>query len=216
MKKTAIILGIVALMGLTACGSTQKKTGLDAPSDSQTAVKDTRISTDFTDQGIKVYYTFTGRLERIEVYGLAPTWKGNPEILAEADAMDKLVKFVHGKTVTSDRRVRILARSLDRAKDKTVNQFQTVDGEVAFKSLDLDAPASTGDESKQENVSRRVADRLDNTLVTTVTTITAKGRLTGIRKVRDEVRQDGKLYVAVYQWSEKDQDTSEFIRSRMR
>jgi hypothetical protein len=30
------------------------------------------------------------------------------------------------------------------------------------------------------------------------------------------VVQDGKLYVAVYQWSEKDQATSEFIRGRMR
>ena len=215
MKKTVLFLALVTALGLTACGST-KTSGLNQPSDASVAVKDQRLSTDFTDQGVKIYYTLTGKVDRIEVTGQASVWKGNVTVLAEADAMDKLVKFVHGKTVTSDRRVRILARSLDRAKDKTVNQFQTVDGEVSFKAIDLDSPASTGDESKQENVSRRVADRLDNTLVTTVTTITAKGRLTGIRKVRDEVRQDGKLYVAVYQWSEKDQDTSEFIRSRMR
>jgi hypothetical protein len=57
---------------------------------------------------------------------------------------------------------------------------------------------------------------VENTLLNTVTTITARGRLTGVRKIQDEVRQNGSQYVAVYQWSQRDQDASELMRSRMR
>ena len=49
----------------------------------------------------------------------------------------------------------------------------------------------------------------------TVTNLTSKGRLTGVRKIRDFRRNDGKTYVAVYVWSDKDQATSEYIRNRM-
>lgn len=216
-RTIAITAALVAALGLSACSSNKPRTGLAAPSDSQTAVKDTTISTDFRDQGIRIYYNLFGSLDRIEVYGLAPAWKGNASILAEADAMDKLVKFVHGQTVSSERRVQIMARSLDRARDNTANQFRSVDGGLNFDSQDLEAAVpSLGNDGERSNTSRRVADRLENTLVRTVNTITAQGRLTGVRKIRDEVINDGRTYVAVYQWSEKDQGTSEFIRGRMR
>ena len=54
------------------------------------------------------------------------------------------------------------------------------------------------------------------TVVTAVTNITAKGRLTGVRKIREGVRDDGRFYTATFQWSERDQSTSEFIRNRMK
>jgi len=205
-------------LGLSACSSTKTAGGISPPSDSQVAVKDTQISTDFRDQGIRIYYTFTGKLDRIEVYGMAPAWKGNVDVIAEADAMDKLVKFVHGQTVSTDRRVKIVARSLDRARDNTLNRFKTADGTVNFTAAEIenDMPAGVGGESSRDNTSRRAADRVENTLVTTVNTITAKGRLTGVRKVSDRIVGDGKIYMAVYQWSEKDQATSEFIRGKMR
>ena len=215
MKKTALALTLVAALGLAACSS-NKTVGLAPPSDSQTAVKDTTISTEFRDQGIKIYYTLFGNLDRIEVYGLAPAWKGNVDILAEADAMDKLVKFVHGQTVSTERRVQIMARSMDRARDNTMNQFRSADGTVNFSSDDLEKMPALDNEGERSNTSRRVADRVENTLVRTVNTITSKGRLTGVRKIRDEVINDGRHYVAVYQWSEKDQATSEFIRGRMK
>jgi hypothetical protein len=216
MKKTALAVTLVAALGLAACSS-NKTVGLAPPSDSQTAVKDTTISTEFRDQGIRIYYTLLGNLDRIEVYGQAPAWKGNVEIVAEADAMDKLVKFIHGQTVSTERRVQIMARSMDRARDNTMNQFRSADGTINFDSADLDKPLPALDnEGERSNTSRRVADRVENTLVRTVNTITSKGRLTGVRKIRDEVINDGRNYVAVYQWSEKDQATSEFIRGRMR
>lgn len=218
MKKTALAMALVAALGLSACSSTKTAGGLNPPSDSQVAVKDTQISTDFKDEGIKVYYTLMGNLDRIEVYGMAPSWRGNVDIIAEADAMDKLVKFVHGKTVSSERRVKIMTKTLDRARDNTLNKFKTVDGTVAFNAADVenDMPTGSGEESSKDNTSRRIADRVENTLVNTVNTITARGRLTGVRKIGDRVVADGKIYVAVYQWSEKDQATSEFIRSKMR
>ena len=216
MKKTALAMSMAAMITVTGCGSLgfgSKEQALTPPSDSQTAVRDGTISTEFKDEGIKLFYTFTGKLDRIEVYGLAPAWKGNVDVLAEADAMDKLVKFVHGKTVSTDRRVKIMAKSLDKARDNTLNRFKSNDDNLNFDSRELE---NAGSENTNNNTSRRIADRVENTLVNTVTTITAKGRLTGVRKVRDSVVQDGKLYVAVYQWSEKDQATSEFIRGRMR
>ena len=214
MKKTALAMSMAAMITLTGCGSFgSKQQALSPSTDSQTAVKDGTISTEFKDEGIKLFYTFTGNLDRIEVYGLAPAWKGNVDVLAEADAMDKLVKFVHGQTVSTDRRVKIMAKSLDKARDNTLNRFKSNDDNLNFDSRELE---NAGSENTSNNASRRIADRVENTLVNTVTTITAKGRLTGVRKVRDSVVQDGKLYVAVYQWSEKDQATSEFIRGRMR
>jgi major membrane immunogen (membrane-anchored lipoprotein) len=214
MKKTALAMSMAAMITVTGCSSFgSKQQALTPPSDSQTAVKDGTISTEFKDEGIKLFYTFTGNLDRIEVYGLAPAWKGNVDVLAEADAMDKLVKFVHGQTVSTDRRVKIMAKSLDKARDNSLNRFKSNDDNLNFDSRELE---NAGPENSTNNTSRRIADRVENTLVTTVTNITAKGRLTGVRKVRDSVVQDGKLYVAVYQWSEKDQATSEFIRGRMR
>lgn len=218
MNKTVLAMALVAALGLSACSSTKSTSGLNPPSDSQVAVKDTQISTDFKDEGIKIYYTFTGKLDRIEVYGMAPAWKGNVAVIAEADAMDKLVKFVHGKTVTSERRVKIMSKTLDRARDNTLNKFKTTDGTLSFTAADIETeiPAGNSEESSRDNTSRRIADRVENTLVNTVNTITARGRLTGVRKIGDRIVGDGKIYVAVYQWSEKDQATSELIRGKMR
>jgi len=224
MKQSVLAVAVVATLGLTACGSSKVPlgpSGLAQPSDAQVAVKDTRISTEFRDEGIKIYYTLTGNLDRIEVFGVAPAWKGNSDIIAELDAMDKLVRFVHGQTVSTERRKRIVARALDRARDNTVNRFSTNDQTLNFTAAELEndsaaSPPASGDEKSQNNTSRRVADRVENTLTETVTSITGKGRLTGVRKIGDRVLDDGRTYVAIFQWSEKDQSTSELMRNRMR
>jgi len=217
MKKTVIALSLLAAVGVTGC-STTKDAGVKAPIESTTAIKDTRITTEFTDEGVKLHYTFTGKLEKIEVFGVAPAWKGNYTILAEADAMDKLVKFIHGKDVSSQRRVKVISRSIERAADSTLNKFQSTDTTVAFKASDLesDQPTSNdGELTTKANTAKRNASVVDQTLVNTVTNITARGRITGVRKTRDMKVDDGKTYVAVYEWSENQQATSEFIRDRM-
>lgn len=228
MKRIVMILGILALV--SGCSTFDKKTpGLTPAVGTETPVKDVKISTDFTDQGVKVFYNMSGMVEKVEVTGTALVWRGNVEIVAEADAMDKLVKFVHGQSVNSERRNKIITRTLDRARDNTLNKFRTIDGTANFdakevsKELDRDdaqgVPKVTGDDgstNERNNTSRRIADRVEQGLVEATTTITAQGRLTGVRKIRDRVIQDGRVYVAVYQWSVQDQDTSEYIRNRMR
>lgn len=217
MKRTAIALSLLAMIGMAGCSSTNTS-GIKAPVESATAIKDTRITTEFTDEGIKLYYTFTGKLEKIEVFGVAPAWKGNYSILAEADAMDKLVKFIHGKEVSSQRRVKIIGRSLERAADSTLNKFQSTDSTVAFKASDLDSEEPTsndGELNTKANTAKRTASVVDQTLVNTVTNITARGRINGVRKMRDMKVDDGKTYVAVYEWSENQQATADFIRERM-
>jgi hypothetical protein len=220
MNKTRLALAIAALAAVSACSSTKETRGLPPPANAETAVTDAKISTDFRDEGIKIYYNLSGSLDRIEVVGTAPAWKGNYTVLAEADAMDKLVKFVHGQAVTTERRVRVISRTLDRARDNTLNKFNNTEGTLTFNAQDVeqDLPAAAGstEDSGQSNTSRRIADRVENTLLNTVTAITARGRLTGVRKIRDEVRQNGSQYVAVYQWSQRDQDTSELLRRQMR
>lgn len=223
-----ILASVIMLAVLSGCGSFGKRAGLDPAEDTTTPVKDVKISTDFRDQGVRVVYTLTGAIDRIEVMGMAPAWRGNVDIVAEADAMDKLVKFVHGQTISSDRRNRIITHTLDRARDNTLNQFRTVDGTVNFdarkaaeemeREEGTTAPAANNAREGKEatNTSRRVADRVEKGLVEATTTITASGRLTGVRKIRDQVVQGGRYYVAVYQWSPRDQKTSETVRQLMR
>lgn len=230
MNKTALTLALIASLGITGCSSTpkifsdkdSKPTGtVTQPEENRTAVKDTKIATNFTDEGVRLIFSMSGELERLEVIGVAPSWKGNPGILAEADAMDKLVKFVHGRSVTTDRRVTVMSKAIDRARDNTLNRFKSQGDVQEFEAKELESDATvpavtTGDQKSQDNTSRRIADRVDETVVRTVTTITAAGRLTGVRKIRDEVKDDGRTYVAVYQWSDKDQVTADFIRNRMK
>lgn len=227
VARTALALAIATL--LPACGIMGKRGAGLAPAETTTTpVKDVKLSTDFRDEGVKVFYTLTGAIDRIEVTGTAPAWRGNVEMIAEADAMDKLVKFVYGQTINTDRRNRIITHTLDRARDNTLNQFRTVDGAVNFDARkvqdELDREDSSGTpaaiaprEGKEaNNTSRRIADRVERGLVEATVSITAGGRLTGVRKIRDRVLQDGRVYAAVYQWSPRDQSTSESIRNLMR
>ena len=225
MKKAMLAVAVIAALGLQACSSTKligKPDNPDTqpvarPSDSRAALKDTRISTEFRDEGVKLFFLADGTLERLEVIGTAPSWKGNVDVLAEMDAMDKLVKFVHGQTTTSDRKVRIMTRAIDRARDATMNRIASTEQTQNFTAEELESSSPGPSEARsQDNTSRRNASRLENTVIETVQSITAGGRLTGVRKIGDRVVDDGRTYVAIFQWSERDQATSEFIRSRMR
>ena len=134
------------------------------------------------------------------------------------DAMDKLVKYIYGREVSNERKVKVYAKTLDNARDNTLNRFKNVDGTMTFQARDVENQMTSDpakNESEKNNTSRRVAERLERTVTETMQTITSQGRLTGVRKVKDAVVQDGRLYVAQYEWSPKDQDTSTFIRNLM-
>jgi hypothetical protein len=198
---------------LMACSTTES-----SKNNTSGAVKEQRLSTDFTDEGIKITYTFTGKLESIEVFGQAEAWRGNVEAIAEADAMAKLTKFVYGKDVSTSRRVKVIGRSIEAAKDNKLTAYSNKEGDIEITDKQIEGlPLTAGSNAKTDNSStaERQATALNATIVTTITDITSKGRLVGVRKVRDFQRNDGKVYVAVYVWSEKDQAASEYIKKRM-
>jgi hypothetical protein len=206
-----LFFAIIATLVLGACSGTSNKSSQSAN------LKDQAIATDFTDEGIKITYTFTGKLESIEVYGQAEAWRGNVEAVAEADAMAKLTKFVNGQTVNTNRRVKVIGRSIEQAQDNKLDKYKSQDGtiNVTDKQVDYEPYVDKNQQSSQDTSAMRNAKAINETIVTTVTNITSKGRLTGVRKIRDFQRNDGKTYVAVYVWSDKDQATSEYIRNRM-
>ena len=204
MKKSAIILALVAAIGLSACSSTGTKEADVMPTKS--------VITDFTDDGIQITYTTSGKLEKIEVYGQAFTNRGDFQTLAEANAKAKLVKFVHGEQVNSNKYVRVLTKSMEKAQEKATDYRGT-----AVNTTDKEFESGNdGAGQDEDNVTRQLALRLNATITNNVTTIVAGGRLTGVRKVRDEFKKDGAIYVAVYTWSERDQKTSEQVRNLMR
>src|SRR6056300_1464580 len=93
---------------------------VNQPSENMTAVKDVKVGV-VNDEGIKIYYTLLGDLDRIEVYGFADAWKGNVEIVAELDAKERLVKYLYDEKVDTDRSVEIITKTLDKARDSALN-----------------------------------------------------------------------------------------------
>jgi hypothetical protein len=207
MKSLFLCLVVVFL---AACSSTKSSNSVGAE------LKEQRLSTDFTDEGVKIYYTLTGKLEKIEVHGQADAWKGNVEALAEADAMAKLVKFVYGKDVSTERKIKIIGKALEKAQDESLDSFKNKDGVIELSESQLASEIDKAPSANRSTSASRQASALNQTLVETVTTLTSRGRLTAVRKVKDFQLNSGKTYVAVYVWTDQDQKTADFLRARMR
>jgi hypothetical protein len=220
MKRSLIALAVFGTIGLVGCGSTQKPTTLDQPVEYKTAVKDAKITTEFMDNGIKLHYTLLGKLESIEVTGVAEAWKKQHDVISEMDAKNKLVKFIYGESVSNERNMRVIAKSIENAKDDVSNDFKssqgtlkTADGPKEDKDLMADME---GNESTQKaNVALRRASIINTTIINTVDNIKSSGRLTGVIKVREFTKDDGKTYVAVYEWTERNQAVADSLRSIM-
>lgn len=228
--KTKIVAIAVASALLTGCGMSNlnpfgedKNFTVSQPGDNTTAVKDTTVAVT-NDEGIKIYYTLLGNLDRIEVYGVAETWKGNVEIRAEADAKERLVKYLYEEKVDTQRSIEVTTKTLDKARDNALNQIENgmsapslveFDAEEVEAEVDSEINHAKQPRNTDDNTSRRVAERVEQTKVSALTKITSGGTLRGMRKIGGEFRQDGKVYVAVYRWSEKDQNTANEIRSKM-
>ena len=202
MKHKFKLILIAAAISMTGCSSSVK---LNNPA----PIKDTKLATNFTDEGVKIFYTFTGKLERIEVYGHADAWKGNVETLAEADALAKLVKFVYGNDVSTNRKVSIIGKAIENAEDATNTDTITSD------SKELESELKNKPNNSNSTNAKRTAKIVNETIADTVTSMKSQGKLVGVRKANDYQKNNGKTYVAVYVWSEKDQAISENIRTRM-
>jgi len=206
MKHKFKLILIAAAISMAGCSSSVK---LKEPAQ----IKDTKLATNFTDEGVKIYYTFTGKLEKIEVHGRAEAWKGNVEALAEADALNKLVKFVYGNEVSTTRKVNIIGKAIENAEDASANN--TSNGDViTTESKDLENQLKQQPLNSNSTSAKRAAKIVTETVTETFTTMKSQGKLVGVRKSNDYVKDNGKTYVAVYTWSEKDQAISENMRKR--
>ena len=218
MKKTALAMAIVATMTLAGCSTfSSKSSGID-PGEQQ-AIKDQRLSTDFEREGVRVFYTIFGRVERIEAYGYAQVWRGDFRHVAEADAKDKLIKFLRGETVDTRRMTRVIARSIERSQDNMLNKFRTVDGTVNTSAEEIEREdaklAANPDENSKSNTALRKTSVNSAQIVTSTITVTARGRLDAVRKVSGGPVDDGRVYRVVYAWSQKEQDAARSIRKEM-
>lgn len=226
MKYSILAVAVASALILGGCSSLggKDKAALTPSEDTNVAVKDTRITTDFRDQGLILTYTMTGNLEKIEVYGVAPAWAGNYAIQAELDAKEKLLKFVHGESMSSDTKKQLLAKTLDKARDNTVNRFQnnndlTFDARLLEREFELTqaAPTATAPaESTPSNTSQRIAHRIESAITQKVVSLSSSGRLTGLHKTEDGSSKNGKFYWAKYEWSDRSQATSQMMRLKMK
>lgn len=214
MKKLLIVAAALAIVG---CSSTKQAVRVE-----DVNVKETRLATDFKRQGVRVHYTFGGDVEKVEAFGYAPVWRGEYRIAAEADAKDKLVKFLRGESVESTRMTRVIAKSIERAQDNSLNKLRTQDGKVTIADTDVDkedsdaqASNDTGEENTKENSALRKASINNARVVTSTITVTARGRLSGVYKKEGYVQEDGKTYTAVYVWTPKNQEAARVITTLM-
>ena len=209
MKRTLITMMLAGTL-LGACSS--NPLGMRQAQGNETPVADQVITTEYKDQGVVLNYTVFGNLKSIEVHGVAAAWKSNPAVLAEADAKEKLVKFVFGEQVDSNRSVKILAKSIENSRDNALNG---IENNFTSEQLTAEVQDDEAHGTREDNTSRRIATRLDETVADTITTIVASGRLVGVRKKSDKVIDDGRLYVAKYVWSEDDAEIAADIRKTM-
>ncbi len=212
MKRTLIALAMVSI--IAGCSSTKQTVKLD-----DVNVKEQRLATDFRREGIRVTYSFTGDVEKIEAFGYAPVWRGEYRVAAEADAKDKLVKFLRGETVDTQRMTRVIAKSIERSQDNMLNRTKTVDGAIVIADTDIELdttkPQASNDENSKENTALRKASINNARIVTSTIVVSAQGRLSGVYKEKGFVAEDGKTYNAIYVWTPKMQQSARFISNMM-
>ena len=106
MKRLTLISAAISAVVLSGCGTTSmfgSKTPAPAASP-VVAVKEaeTRLTTEFKREGVRVFYTMTGDVDRIEARGFAQAWQQQYEHVAELEAKEKMIKFLRGETVITD------------------------------------------------------------------------------------------------------------------
>lgn len=222
MRHAFFVTLVLSALVFVGCSTDQKARNEKErdTGESGSLLKDARITTEFTEDGIKLTYTKTGALESIEVTGIAESWRGETQarLLAEADAYEKLTKFTFGSTVKNNQRTKLLAKSLEVAKDKLKTSKSKDSDEINFTADELegmDVGASGDAASTTNSGSIRNASLINQITTSTITEITSKGKLRGVRKVKEFTRNGGKTFIAVYVWSDKDNAAAEQMRKKM-
>lgn len=222
MNQHIVTLAVIAVLGITGCSSTKLSTtqpGLTPPSETKVPVKDRVVAAHFRDRGIELHHTFTGELEKVIIWGIAPAWKPQFEVIAELDAKQKLVKFLHGETVTSETRQRIISRALEKARDNTLNRFDSntsSEADFSFDAATIETEIQRDPQgTSKDNTSQRIAELVDRTMINTAINLRSEGRIVGVIKIDDGRSRDGRFYFAKYEWSSKTRAASQQLRQQM-
>ena len=224
MKALSLAITISGVVGLSACGSL--KFGNDKPGvtpEAVVAVKQevVELSTEFKREGVQVFYTLTGAVDRVEAKGFADVWQQRYEHVAELEAKEKMVKFLRGESVSSSRKTQVIAKAIERAQDNTINRFKKLDGTSALSTTAEELEATPENKSTESNNNKEENAR-DNTAlrkasinnaqtVTSNITVTSAGRLSAVRKAKGEIVNEGKTYVGTYVWTPRDQEAARSI-----
>ena len=175
------------------------------------------------DQGIKIFYNLWGSVEFIQVTGIAESWKGDVNIRAETDAKERLVKYLYGEQIDVQASIERTTKIFDKATDEALKllsngqeppKFIEIDAEDVVNQLEEHRAKPINRESI-ESTNQRAAERAEEEKLATLTSIRSSGTLRGLRLIEGQFQNDGEIYVAVYQWSEKDLNTANEIRTKM-
>jgi hypothetical protein len=219
MKQTTVAIAVIGALALSACSSNPfSKSGVDAPETVALKNQTLTLSTEFKGEGVKVYYTLLGNVDRVEAIGFAPVWQSQYEHIAELEAKDKLIKFLRGESVTTARKTEVIGKSIERAQDSQLNRFKNTPGAVDFVAEDLEAEKNVKpnpDENSRTNTALRKASINIAQTATSTITVNASGKLLAVAKKEAKVINDGKTYAAVYVWSPKAQEAVRSITSMM-
>jgi len=226
MKKQILAVAVAsALSQLIGCSSTKPDTGINPGTSATTAISDQRIAaSEFKRQGIRVYYTLTGKLEAIEATGYAPVW-GNSENavresfrVAELEAKKSLNDFINRETITSAVSVKMISQNLEQANDKKANNFNS---NRAGHPDELIAIDDTVDREKNLQTTRDDNTALRNdalrisSLVNTTINNTNQGILGGLYLVDGQAINNGKNVRVIMRWDTKHEDVRLQVRNLM-
>jgi hypothetical protein len=226
MKKQIITLAVASvLLSTTGCSSTRSESGINPGLSANTAISEQRIAaSEFKRQGIKVYYTLTGKLEAIEAIGYAPVW-GNSENavresyrVAELEAKKSLNDFINRETITSTVSVKMISQNLEQANDKKINNFnsnRSGDPDELVTSDDSVNQAKTAQTTRDDNTAVRNDALKISSLVNTTITNTNQGILGGLYLVDGQAINNGRTVRVVMRWDRKHEDIRLQVRGLM-
>lgn len=219
------VLVVAAVLALAACSSTKEtaappSTGINPGT--QTAISEQLAASDFKRKGIRVIYTFTGRLEAIETTGYAPVWGKSHNSLresyrvAELEAKKALNDFMNQEVIATETSVKMFSRSLEKARDNKVNNFATNRNRDMVSVIESDE--KTQDEhnyDRETNTATRNDALAIATIVNNNIRIRNQGILGGLYLVEGDVVDGGRMVRVVYRWDEKHNRQRGYLRQQM-
>jgi hypothetical protein len=125
------------------------------------------------------------------------------------------VKFIHGSSVKNSQRTKIIAKSLEIAKDRSVSTKNPTEEEVNFSDEEITKNVALSKDNAEQNKNIRNASMVNQITTETISEITSKGKLRGVRKIKEYTQNEGKTFVAVYTWSSRDNSAASEMRKKM-